>query len=173
MDTHDNPTRQRILAATAEVLARSGITRLSLSEVAAQAGVSRPTLYRWFSSKEALISAFSDYERQIFDSGIIQATRGLKGTEKLDAALRFVVDYRHRSTSVRMIDIEPKHVLADFSRTLEPMRVGLQRLLTGPDAAIKAAAATRIALSHYIIRSDDSDQFLAQLRQAVGIKHRD
>ena len=72
-----------------------------------------------------------------------------------------------------MIDIEPKHVLADFSRIIVPMREGLQKMLSGPDAAVKAAAAIRIAISHYIIRSDDSEQFLAQLRQSVGIKLRD
>ena len=55
----DTSTRQRILAATAEVLGRNGKTKLSLSEVATQAGVSRPTLYRWFASKEELLSAFS------------------------------------------------------------------------------------------------------------------
>lgn len=173
VDAPDSSTRQRILAATAEVLGRNGMTKLSLSEVASQAGVSRPTLYRWFPSKEELISAFSRYERHIFDSGIARATEGLKGAEKLDAALRFIVDYQHSSTGVRMIDIEPKHVLADFSRIIVPMREGLQRMLTGPDAPVKAAAAIRIAISHYIIRSDDSEQFLAQLRQAVGIKHRD
>jgi hypothetical protein len=27
-----------------------------------------------------------------------------------------------------------------------------------------------VAISHYMIRSDDADQFLAQLRHAVGIK---
>ncbi|QZA07912.1 TetR/AcrR family transcriptional regulator [Mycolicibacter heraklionensis] len=172
-DGPDSSTRQRILAATAEVLGRNGMTKLSLSEVASQAGVSRPTLYRWFPSKEDLVSAFSRYERHIFDSGIARATDGLKGTERLDAALRFIVDYQHSYTGVRMIDIEPKHVLADFSRIIVPMREGLQRMLTGPDAAVKAAAAIRIAISHYIIRSDDSEQFLAQLRQAVGIKHRD
>jgi AcrR family transcriptional regulator len=165
-------TRERILVATAEVLGRNGLTKLSLSEVAAQAGVSRPTLYRWFASKEELISAFSRYERHTFDSGLSRATAGLRGPEKLDAALRFIVDYQHSSTGVRMIDIEPRHVLADFSRIMPPMREGLQRMLTGPDAAVKAAAAIRIAVSHYIIRGDDADDFLAQLRQAVGIRHR-
>ena len=48
----DTSTRHRILVATAEVLGRSGQTKLSLSEVALQAGVSRPTLYRWFADKE-------------------------------------------------------------------------------------------------------------------------
>ena len=59
----DTSTRQRILAATAEVLGRNGKTKLSLSEVAAQAGVSRPTLYRWFASKEELLSAFSQLRK--------------------------------------------------------------------------------------------------------------
>ena len=54
----DTSTRHRILVATAEVLGRSGQTKLSLSEVALQAGVSRPTLYRWFASKEELLDAF-------------------------------------------------------------------------------------------------------------------
>jgi len=58
----DTSTQQRILAATAEVLSRNGKRKLSLSDVAAQAGVSRPTLYRWFASKEALLSAFSPYK---------------------------------------------------------------------------------------------------------------
>ena len=46
----DASTSERILAATAEVLSRNGMSKLSLSVVAVQAGVSRPTLYRWFGS---------------------------------------------------------------------------------------------------------------------------
>jgi AcrR family transcriptional regulator len=166
----ETSTRQRILAATAEVLGRNGKTKLSLSDVATQAGVSRPTLYRWFASKEALLSAFSSYERQFFESGLVKATAGLKGTERLDAALRFIVDYQHSYSGVRMVDVEPEHVIAQVSRVIPQMREGLQRLLPGPNAAVKAATVIRIAISHYIVRSDDADQFLAQLRHAVGIK---
>lgn len=39
----DGSTRGRIPAATAEVLGANGMTKLSLSQVAQQAGVSRPT----------------------------------------------------------------------------------------------------------------------------------
>jgi hypothetical protein len=42
--------------------------------------------------------------------------------------------------------------------------------LTGPNGGVKAATAIRVAISHYIVRSDDDDQFLAQLRHATGIK---
>jgi hypothetical protein len=61
-------------------------------------------------------------------------------------------------------------VIAQLGRILPLMRTRLHRLLSGPNAEIKAATAIRIAVSHYVVRSDDADQFLAQLRHAVGIK---
>src|ERR1700753_3229673 len=166
----DASTQQRILAATAEVLGHNGKRKLSLSDVAVQAGVSRPTLYRWFASKEDLLSAFSKYERQTFESGMGRATAGLKGTDKLDAALRFIVEYQHSYTGVRMVDIEPEHRISAFSTVSPQRRECWQRLIPGPNAAVKAATAIRVAFSHYMIRSDDADEFLAQLRHAVGIK---
>jgi hypothetical protein len=42
--------------------------------------------------------------------------------------------------------------------------------MPGAGGAVKAATAIRVAVSHYIVRSDDDDQFLAQLRHAAGIK---
>src|SRR5882757_2872517 len=125
----DSSTRRRLLAATTEVLARSGQTKLSLSEVAIQAGVSRPTLYRWFASKEELLEAFGHYERQMFDSGIGKATAGLRGNEKLDAALQFIVSYQHSYSGVRMIDIEPEVVIAQLAEVIPVMRTRLERML--------------------------------------------
>lgn len=169
----DNSTRNRILVATAAVLSRSGQSKLSLSEVALQAGVSRPTLYRWFASKPELLDAFGNYEREMFDDGVSRATTGLRGTERLDAALRFMVDYQQSYSGVRVIDIEPEVVIAQLARVIPVMRERLEKLLTGPNASVKAATAIRVAISHYIVRSDDDDQFLAQLRHAVGIRHPD
>ncbi|RDH74771.1 TetR/AcrR family transcriptional regulator [Mycolicibacterium moriokaense] len=169
-DVEDTSTRHRILVATAEVLGRSGQTKLSLSEVALQAGVSRPTLYRWFADKSELLEAFGVYEREMFDNGIGSATSGLRGTEKLDAALRFIVDYQHSYSGVRLVDIEPEVVIAQLSWIIPVMRARLLKLLTGPNSGVKAATAIRVAVSHYIVRSDDDDQFLAQLRHAVGVK---
>ncbi|PEG60901.1 TetR/AcrR family transcriptional regulator [Mycolicibacterium boenickei] len=169
----DTSTRHRILVATAEVLARSGQTKLSLSEVALQAGVSRPTLYRWFADKQELLDAFGTYEREMFDQGISRATVGLRGTEKLDAALRFIVQYQQSYSGVRLVDIEPEVVIAQLANVIPLMRARLLKLLSGANAPVKAATAIRVAVSHYIVRSDDGDQFLAQLRHAVGIKQPD
>ena len=172
-NAEDTSTRHRILVATAEVLGRNGQTKLSLSEVALQAGVSRPTLYRWFADKSELLEAFGVYEREMFDNGIGTATTGLRGTEKLDAALRFIVEYQHSYSGVRLVDIEPEVVISQLSRVIPVMRARLLKLLSGSNSGVKAATSIRVAVSHYIVRSDDDDQFLAQLRHAVGIKPTD
>lgn len=169
----DTSTRTRILAATNEVLARSGQAKLNLSEVASQAGVSRPTLYRWFASKGELLDAFGRYEREMFETGINAATDGIRGNERLEATLRFIVTYQHSYSGVRLVDVEPEVVIAQLASVIPHVRFRLEKLLSGPNAGVKAATAVRVAVSHYLVRSDDDDQFLAQLRHAVGLKQPD
>jgi AcrR family transcriptional regulator len=134
--THGS-TRQRILAATAEVLGRNGRTKLSLSEVALQAGVSRPTLYRWFDSKKDLLDAFVVWERQSYERAVADATAALPASEKLDATLRVVAEYQQSYPGLRMIDVEPAHVIKRLSQVLPLMRgvshdSGRDRTATSP-----------------------------------------
>ncbi len=165
----DSTTRERILAATAEVLGRKGMTKLSLTEVALQASVSRPTLYRWFGSKQDLLDAFSVWERQTFEWGVVEASAGLSGKARVDAALKFIVQYQQSYPGLRMVDVEPAHAIRRLARVIPLMRERLERLLPGPHGAEAAATAVRVAASHYLVRSDDDNRFLAQLRHAVGI----
>jgi len=69
-----------------------------------------------------------------------------------------------------MIDIEPGHVIGQMSNVIPVMRERLERLISGTRAEVAAATAIRVAVAHYVVRSDDEDQFLDQLRHAVGIK---
>ena len=133
------------------------MTKLSLSEVALRAGVSRPTLYRWFASKRELLDAFVVWERQYYESAV--------------AALRVIVEYQQSYPGLRMIDIEPARVIKRLSRVIPLMRHRLERLAPGPDPALAVATAVRVAVSHYLVRSDDDDDFLNQLRHAARIKH--
>nr|WP_090338815.1 TetR/AcrR family transcriptional regulator [Mycolicibacterium malmesburyense]CRL66814.1 transcriptional regulator [Mycolicibacterium malmesburyense] len=166
----DSSTRERILAATAEVLGRHGMTKLSLSEVAVQAQVSRPTLYRWFASKRDLLDAFVVWERQYYERAVAEATADLPPGERLDAALRVIVDYQQSYPGLRMIDIEPEQVIKRLARVIPLMRQRLERLATGPDPGIAVATAVRVAVSHYLVRSDDDADFLAQLRHAARVR---
>jgi AcrR family transcriptional regulator len=163
-------TRRRILAATFVVLARSGRDKLMLSEVAAEAKVSRPTLYRYFPSKEALLEAFGLYEQDIFDAGISSAMAGLRGHERLDAALQFVVDFQRTYSLGFLVDTEPEHVLTQMKRVMPILQTRIARLVDGEDAELAAAAVVRIAVCHYLVGDDDREQFLAELRYAAGIK---
>jgi AcrR family transcriptional regulator len=162
-------TRERILEATLEVLARMGTRRLSLSDVAATAGFSRPTLYRWFTSKEALLEAFGVYEQQKYDTGIADAVVGLDGEARLDAILRFIVEFQHSYSLRDIVDVEPEHVVYQMTRVMPIMRDRLLPHFSGPDGLIVANVVTRIALSHLLIPDDDPDLFYAELRHAAGL----
>jgi AcrR family transcriptional regulator len=60
---------ERILQAAIDVAAVHGIGRLSVADVARRAGISRPTLYKHFPSKDALVAAAVHREA----SAIVQA----------------------------------------------------------------------------------------------------
>lgn len=163
-------SQQRILDATAAVLSRRGVTKLSISAVALQAGLSRMTLYRFFPSKEDLISAFTRYELDTLEASLAAATAGLRGTERLDATLRFLVDYQLSYSGVRMLDVEPDKVIAGIGALMPTLRGRLAKIISGPNAEMAAAAVMRLVVSHYVVRGDDDRQFLAQLRYVAGIK---
>jgi AcrR family transcriptional regulator len=167
----DNSSRQRILAATAEVLGCNGMTKLSLSDVALHAGVSRPTLYRYFADKRELLDAFVVWERQFYERAVAEATADIPACERLDAALRVIVEYQQSYPGLRMIDIEPAQVIKRLSRVIPLMRARLERLAQGPDPTLAVATAVRVAIAHYLVASDDADQFLEQLRHAARVKH--
>src|SRR6478736_1050851 len=80
---------EAILAAARRVIAERGPGRFTMSAIAAAAGVSRPTLYRWFPSKDALLEALSTYEEQLFDGRLRAVIEAQKSPgRRLDAALR-------------------------------------------------------------------------------------
>jgi AcrR family transcriptional regulator len=53
--------RSRMLGAAARVFARSSFEHASMDEIAAEAGVGKPTLYRYFSGKDALFVAVFEH----------------------------------------------------------------------------------------------------------------
>jgi AcrR family transcriptional regulator len=165
----EQSTRRRILAATFVVLARDGRRKLQLSDVAAEAKVSRPTLYRYFGSKEGLLEAFGLYEQDNFDSGIAAAMAGFSGADRLDAALRFIVEFQSTYSLGSLADIEPEHVLHQMKRVLPIMHERIARIIPGDNNEVAASAVVRIAVCHYLIADGTPDTFLAELRHTAGL----
>jgi AcrR family transcriptional regulator len=57
-------TRTRILDGLVQVMARNGIAELSIPLIARQAGVSIPSVYRYFPTKRDLITTLDEYAHQ-------------------------------------------------------------------------------------------------------------
>lgn len=161
--------RRRILDATFTVVSRTGRKKLQLLEVAAEAGVSRPTVYRYFGSKEGLLEAFALYEQDNFNAGVAAATAGLRGTDRVEAALQFIVDHQFSHSLAVLVDMEPEYSLAQMMRVLPTMQEGMRHIMTCANPDVAAAAVVRIAVCHYLVRGHDRSSFLAELRHAAGL----
>ena len=168
----ETPMRERILQATFKVLCRSGYGKFNLSDVAAQAGISRPTLYKSFSSKDDLLAAFSEFEVQLLSVELHRAVEGHTGRRRLELLLEFLADF-YRSYAMRgLVEIEPGLVLAQLSKAL-PVLVGLiAPVLAGQvsEPETVAMALARLSLCHYLVPGYDENRLLDQLRAAAGVR---
>jgi AcrR family transcriptional regulator len=178
-------TAESILEAARTAIAERGPGKLTLSAVANAAGISRPTLYRWFPTKNDLLAAITAYEEERFDVGlqqVIDAHRAPK--RRLEAALRYITNYMDESAMPDPIGVDPEYALNSIAESLGSHVETLARLLG--DAlfevpAVRVGALTpaqaselflRMAVSHYVVPHADSEVLLAMMRDFAGISRR-
>lgn len=168
----DDPMRERILRATFKVLCRHGYGKLSLSDVATQAGISRPTLYKFFSSKDHLLAAFSVFELHLLREELARATNGRSGRGRVDALLQFLVDFYGSYQMRGLIEIEPGLVLDQMSRAVPELVALVAPALEGQvaDPQAVAMALVRLSVCHYLVPGYDEDRLIDQLRLAAGVR---
>jgi AcrR family transcriptional regulator len=155
----------RILAAAQRLVLQRGARRLSLTEVAKLAGVARPTLYRYFVTKDDLIDALGKRERRRFTTAMATAGAGTSAPERLDAAIDVVAAFLQNQPPRHLIDLEPGFVNEQMARVLPMVEEALGAVL---DRDL-AGAVARTALSHYIFPDPDPTAIRRQLRAAAGL----
>jgi AcrR family transcriptional regulator len=69
------PTEERILVAAEQCMARLGVSRLSMTDVATQAGVSRGAVYLHFADRDTLIDAVLTRTAERFVAGSAEVVR--------------------------------------------------------------------------------------------------
>ena len=169
----------RILDAARRLLLTTGARKMSLSDVATLAGVSRPTIYRYFVSKEDLIDALGAQERRRFDAAMERAMRGVDGVVRLEAAVDVVVSFVEDQPPGRQLDLDPGFALEQMTQAL-PMITGRLTAVVqqcaredGVDGAVSArglaGAIARVATSHYMFPDADSTAVRRQIRAAAGL----
>jgi AcrR family transcriptional regulator len=169
----------RILDAAGRLLLSVGARKLSLSDVATVAGVSRPTIYRYFASKEDLIDALGAQVRRRFDAAMEWAMCGVTGLARWEAAVDVVVTFVEDQPPGRQLDLDPSFAHGQMARALpmitEKLTAVLQQCVheDGFDSTLGtrdlAGAVARVALSHYIFPDADPAAGGREIRAAAGL----
>src|SRR3954447_24151355 len=178
-------TAETILAAAQRAIRQRGPQKLSLSAVATEAGVSRPTVYRWFPTKTLLLAAIAAHEVEQFDVGLQQlADSHDEPAARFDAALHYLVAYLDETIGPDAISADPAFSLQSLADSLGPHIDSVARVLG--DAldqipTVRSGALTReqgaemllrVAYSHYLVPSPDPARLLGTLRTFAGVETR-
>jgi AcrR family transcriptional regulator len=169
----------RILDAAGRLVLSVGARKLSMSDVATLAGVSRPTIYRYFVSKEDLIDALGAQVRRRFDAAMERAMKGVTGLTRWEAAVDVVVTFLEDQPPGRQLDLNPGFAHGQMAGALpmitEKLVVVLQQCVRedGFDSTMStrdlAGAVARVALSHYIFPDADPTAGRREIRAAAGL----
>ncbi|WP_020380485.1 TetR/AcrR family transcriptional regulator [Nocardiopsis chromatogenes] len=153
---HRAQTRERILEAVAELTRTAGIDDISMTEVAARAGITRTALYNYFPDKAALLLAFADEATAEFMERYRAELHGVpEPTDRLSAFVRLqleaIAEHPHPPAAELGASLGPDAYqrLADH---VEPMQQLLEEVLRhgtdeGAFAAQPVAATARLVLA--------------------------
>ena len=156
-------TRERILGAAVVCVGRSGFAKTSIEAVAAEAGVGRATIYRYFpGGKDEVFAQTIAWEVFLFFQRLAVEVGDEGGlAERLEAGLRFA----HRELAdhevfQKVVETEPERLLPHLSQSgplitaalsdyLEPL-LAESNLVPGTPIAETADFLARMVLSYII-----------------------
>jgi AcrR family transcriptional regulator len=151
---------QRILDGTLAALSRRGATQLSMTDVCDAAGISRATLYRYFSNKPDLLAAVGEHVSRNFTDGI-QAAINQSDTpaDRLRLVLEFFIRYTAQVKTDRMLEIEPTFVLqflqSHFAQHVAIFNEALSPVYDDIEAHL-GIRINRVLVSEVLLRAEQS-----------------
>ena len=121
-----SPTEERILVAALRLIGRRGVKRLGMQEIAESAGVSRGTLYRYFPSKDQVLTAAAAYDERRFSMGLdeILATT-LAPEDQIGAFMAYAFDFIRFHPCRPLFESEPGFVMGYLLEHLPSLRAEL------------------------------------------------
>lgn len=159
----DDEARKRIIDAAVASIGRRGPQRTTLSDVAADLGVTRPTIYRHFASTEELLAAAAEIALDGWTARIGELTKGI------DDAAELLVE-----AVAYLIERLPDEPLLALLLETDRMRLVSQQMVMPA-----AVARSRIMLEHTHIdwaaigfrgkRMNDLVEFLLRMIQSMVV----
>ena len=129
VEAHRREVRSAILDTTAALVAEHGLRSVTMSQVAAETGIGRSTLYKYFSGVEAILFAW--HERHVTHHlEYLAEVRNQPGgpSEQLAAVLEAfaLISHEHHATELAALLHQGEHV----ARAQQQLRELLRELLT-------------------------------------------
>jgi TetR/AcrR family transcriptional regulator len=139
--------RAQILQAAAEVFARRGYTAATMHEVATASGVSKATLYHYFSDKHQLLARIAQDHVQRLEALVLEVQRrGLPPHEHLDELIRrFMQAYAGAQHAQRVLTEDVKFLAPTERRAIED---GERRVVQAYADAVAAVRPDLPSLLH-------------------------
>jgi AcrR family transcriptional regulator len=109
LNKRSSDTIARILATTEEIILRSGAERISILDVCEEVGISRGTFYRYFSSQDDLLDAFSRHKRDQFHTVLQTAAASNDPDQRFEELIDFIDDYLENSRARRLLLVAPDY----------------------------------------------------------------
>lgn len=102
--------RGQILKAAESMFQRYGVVKTTMDDIAKEAGVSRPTVYRYFGDRDTLITALIEARsRRLFDKARSYLRERDTFAEQVVDGLVFLVERGRQDSIVRLI-VSPEHM---------------------------------------------------------------
>ena len=172
-------TRDRILQAGVEAAAIHGIARLTVGDVAKRAGVSRPTLYKHFRSKEDMVAAAVAREADHMVEAVVVRDLPTDPRRALESGILAVLRVtREHPLLDRIIRTEPETllplILEDGGAVSLRVRSTIEAILVERFEPIDpvvlrryADLITRLVISYAVNAPDDPPEVVAHIVAAV------
>ena len=175
-------TEERILTAGLGLIGRRGVRRLGMREIAATAGVSRGTLYRYFPSKDHVLGAAAAYDAQRFSDGLDAVlTAARSPEERISAFMAYAFDFIRSHPCRPLFESESGFVMSYLLDHLPALREQLlSRLGDAFDRVPVVAAGTlgkeqladvivRLFASSWIIPETDDASLVQSVNRILQI----
>jgi len=176
----DRPARERLLDAALEAAAIHGLSKLSVGDVARQAGLSRQTLYKHFPSKDALVGEVILREAQRMVVEVVTAADAEPDPQRsLEVAILTTLRVtRDHPLLDRLVRTEPEALLpflvADGGLVGTAVRSVVERILDEkvpdlPPVTLRRVAdmVSRLLISYAVNAPDDPPEVVAESLAAL------
>jgi AcrR family transcriptional regulator len=187
--THSAPvrTRDRLLAAAAELTRVDGWAGVTMGKLAAEVGVSRQTVYNELGSKAELAEALMlrETDRFVEHVGEVVATHPGRAVDGVTAAFRATLEAARRNPLLEialggqqggrddflpLLTSQPEAVLGRAVETVAALfsRCYPEVPLTASEWAVAVEAFVRLLLSHLVQPSGSAEHATGQMRWVIG-----